>query len=74
MVGYSENSSEIIPISENKAQYIDGLGGTFNELGWDALCTLPEEKKNEILYHTCSARKNPTIPTAECPSEPVISP
>ena len=46
-----ENSSKIIPISENKAQYIDGLGGTFNELGWDALCTLPEEKKNEILFN-----------------------
>ena len=51
-----ENSSKIIPISENKAQYIDGLGGTFNELGWDALCTLPEEKKNEIL---CRRRQQP---------------
>ena len=53
-----ENSSEIIPISENKAQYIDGLGGTFNELGWDALCTLPEEKKNEILYNLFSPKES----------------
>ena len=67
-----EQTGEIIRISDEKAQYIDGLGGTFNELGWDALCTLPEEKKNEILY-ICSARRNPTIPIVECLSEPVIS-
>ena len=51
-----EKTGEVIRISDEKAQYIDGLGGTFNELGWDALCTLPEEKKNEILYNLFSPK------------------
>ena len=48
---------ETIFISDEKAQYIEGLGGTFNELGWDALCTLPEEKKNDIIYHLFSNKE-----------------
>ena len=53
-----EKTGEVIRISDEKAQYIDGLGGTFNELGWDALCTLPEEKKNEILFNLFSPKES----------------
>lgn len=30
-------------------QVMDGIGGTFNELGWDALLALPETARRELL-------------------------
>src|SRR5690349_19156378 len=30
-------------------QRIDGFGGCFNELGWQALGTLPEAKRDEVM-------------------------
>ena len=38
---------EIYP--DSARQSIDGFGGCFNELGWDALQTLPAEKRQEVL-------------------------
>lgn len=38
-----------IVISTSKDQVIDGFGGTFSELGWDALSLLSEEQRNEVL-------------------------
>ena len=32
----------VVAIESRHAQVIDGLGGTFNELGWDALCHFDE--------------------------------
>ena len=32
-----------------RMQTIDGWGGCFNELGWDALLTLKEEQRNKVL-------------------------
>ncbi len=36
-------------ITKYKEQQIDGFGGTFNELGWDALNLLPKKEKQAIL-------------------------
>ena len=35
--------------TRNKAQVIDGFGGCFNELGWDALQMLDTAKQNEVM-------------------------
>lgn len=43
-------SSTIVNISHEHAQVIDGLGGTFNEMGWDALCYLDEKQRQEVIY------------------------
>lgn len=42
-----ETVIEISP--DSTRQSIDGFGGCFNELGWEALQTLPEEKRQEVL-------------------------
>ena len=41
--------TQAITISTQHAQQIDGLGGTFNELGWDALCCLDESQRQEVM-------------------------
>ncbi|MDP4276558.1 MAG: glycoside hydrolase family 30 protein [Bacteroidota bacterium] len=38
-----------IVITNNKAQRFDGFGGTFNELGWDALKALTESERHKII-------------------------
>lgn len=40
-----------IIISEEKAQVIDGFGGCFSELGWDALMELSEAERNKVIYN-----------------------
>lgn len=40
---------DILELTGEKYQEIDGFGGCFNELGWIALENLDEEKKQEIL-------------------------
>jgi glucosylceramidase len=44
-----ENRSSIVINSEKKEQKIDGFGGCFNELGWEALNTLPDENRELII-------------------------
>ena len=34
---------------ENKQQEVDGFGGCFNELGWEALNLLPKAEKDQII-------------------------
>jgi glucosylceramidase len=46
--GQSAEATIAIPLDSAK-QTIDGFGGCFNELGWDALGTLTEESKKEVL-------------------------
>jgi len=41
-------ASIVIPLDSAK-QIVDGFGGCFNELGWDALGTLTEDSKKEVL-------------------------
>jgi glucosylceramidase len=46
----SSAGEAVIVISPDSAkQIVDGFGGCFNELGWDALQTLPQEKRQEVL-------------------------
>ena len=45
----SATSTAVIDITGKRAQVIDGLGGTFNELGWDALCQLDERQRTEVI-------------------------
>ena len=49
--------SQVVDISTEKAQLIDGLGGTFNELGWDALCYLDETQRNEVMRNLFDPRE-----------------
>lgn len=35
--------------SDSLLQEVTGFGGTFNEIGWDALCSLPQGKKEEVM-------------------------
>lgn len=35
--------------TDSLLQHIDGFGGTFNELGWDALQALPAQKQQEVM-------------------------
>ena len=42
-------SPTVVEISSERAQVIDGLGGTFNELGWDALCALDEPQRQQVM-------------------------
>lgn len=38
-----------IVISDSKGQIIDGFGGAFSEIGWDALSALPNKQRNGVL-------------------------
>lgn len=44
-----DNPDADVIISKSKEQVIDGFGGTFSELGWDALSLLTEEQRNSVL-------------------------
>jgi len=48
MASESENSMPIVISPDSARQTIDGFGGCFNELGWDALQTLSAEKRQEV--------------------------
>ncbi len=41
----------VVEISTQHAQVIDGLGGTFNELGWDALCALDQTARDQVMHN-----------------------
>ncbi len=47
--------ADITIYTDQPRQTIDGIGGTFNELGWDALQTLPAEKVETIMSDLFSA-------------------
>ncbi len=46
--GQSAESVIVIPL-DSARQVVDGFGGCFNELGWDALQTLTDESRKEVL-------------------------
>ena len=52
------STTGVIEISQQRAQVIDGLGGTFNELGWDALCQLDEQQRHQVLYQLFSPQES----------------
>ena len=39
----------VVTVTDAKAQTLDGIGGTFNEIGWDMLCYLTPEQRQQIL-------------------------
>lgn len=43
------DEANVVALTGEKAQTIDGIGGTFNEIGWDMLCYLESEARQEIL-------------------------
>ena len=43
-----------IKITDEKLQIIDGFGGCFNEMGWDALMSLPEKERNKVMENIFS--------------------
>lgn len=44
-----ETGGPVVTITDQTAQTIDGIGGTFNEIGWDMLCYLTPEARTEVL-------------------------
>ena len=51
-----------IVVSDEQEQSFDGFGGSFGEIGWDALALLPRERREEVMqandfardYYTCN--------------------
>lgn len=43
-----------IILTGKKAQLIEGFGGCFSELGWDALMEIPEDERNEVIHQLFS--------------------
>jgi glucosylceramidase len=50
----AETTQANILIKAEKVQQIDGFGGCFNEMGWDAMAVLPEAKRSEIINNLFS--------------------
>ncbi len=48
VVSEKETADFISIYPEKEQQIIDGFGGCFNELGWEAINSLPESSQNEI--------------------------
>ncbi|MBI9063415.1 MAG: hypothetical protein JEZ14_15640 [Marinilabiliaceae bacterium] len=55
----SPNSPKVIIEidTEKTGQQMDGIGGTFNELGWDAIESLNIDQRNTLLEQLFSAKK-----------------
>ncbi|EOR95279.1 O-Glycosyl hydrolase family 30 [Arcticibacter svalbardensis MN12-7] len=50
----NEDQSQIIIYPNKQLQKIDGFGGCFNELGWEALSALSPEIRNSIIHNLFS--------------------
>ncbi|HZH58973.1 MAG TPA: glycoside hydrolase family 30 protein [Metabacillus sp.] len=48
-IATNDEKSPNLVISDEKKRVIDGFGGCFNELGYEALTLLSEEDRNEVL-------------------------
>jgi glucosylceramidase len=55
------NSSVTIEVQLNPRQEMDGIGGAFNELGWDALSALPEKTRREVLHNLFDTQKGAAL-------------
>ncbi len=47
--------ADITIYTDKTLQTVDGVGGSFNELGWDAIQTLPADKAQEVIDALFSA-------------------
>ena len=52
----TDEAADIV-ISGKKGQLIEGFGGCFSELGWDALMELPEAERNDVIYKLFSPKE-----------------
>lgn len=43
------DAADAVTLTGATAQTIDGIGGTFNEIGWDMLCYLTDEQRSAIM-------------------------
>lgn len=50
--------NDVIEVGNTRKQAIDGIGGTFNELGWDALCSLDEKARTEVIKNLFSPQES----------------
>lgn len=55
---HAAGNAQVIEIGNEKLQQIDGIGGTFNELGWDALCSLDEQQRTEVMAQLFSPQES----------------
>ncbi|MBQ0116193.1 MAG: glycosyl hydrolase family 30 [Bacteroidales bacterium] len=44
-----EAGFDVVKVTGNRAQTLEGLGGCFNELGWDVLCKVSEQQRNDVI-------------------------
>ncbi len=51
----SETDADITVYCDKPLQTLDGIGGAFNEMGWDVLQDLPKDAADKILYDLFSA-------------------
>ncbi|NME68772.1 glycoside hydrolase family 30 protein [Flammeovirga aprica] len=49
VVAEASGQSDISIYADQRVQVIDGIGGSFNELGWTAVSSLPAEKRQEAF-------------------------
>lgn len=52
------SSSINVDVSQQKEQLIEGLGGCFNEKGWDALSVLDEKERKQIIHNLFSPQES----------------
>lgn len=45
----TSGAGDAIEITDSMAQTIDGWGGTFSEIGWNALSLIPEQQRQQVL-------------------------
>ena len=53
----NESQSQITIYPNKQLQKVDGFGGCFNEIGWDALFALSPEKRNSIINNLFSEKE-----------------
>ncbi len=51
----SDTEADITVYTDKPVQRIDGIGGAFNEMGWDALQVLPQADRDKIMKDIFSA-------------------
>ncbi len=52
----ADTEADITVFTDKTLQTIDGIGGTFNELGWDALQSLPKAEQDKVMANLFSAK------------------
>ena len=48
----------VVEVTGERAQQMEGSGGTFNEIGWDMLCLLSDEDRNRVFYDLFSPEES----------------